>query len=55
MQKMQVMQVRSLGQEDPPEEDKATTPVFWTGESNGQVPWPSTVHKITELDMNEAT
>ena len=29
-------QIRSLGGEDPLEKGKATTPVFWPGESHGQ-------------------
>ena len=33
---MQETQVRSLGQEDPPEEEMATHPVFLAGESHGQ-------------------
>ena len=33
---MQETWVRSLGQEDPLEEGKATTPVFWPGESHAQ-------------------
>ena len=33
---MQETQVRSLGQEDPPEEEMATHPVFLPGESHGQ-------------------
>ena len=48
------MQVWSLGQEGPLEEEMATTPVFLPGESHGQrslvgySPWG---HK--ELDMTE--
>ena len=33
---MQETQVRSLGQEDPPEEEMAIHPVFLSGESHGQ-------------------
>ena len=33
---MQETQVRSLGQEDPLEEETAATPVFLSGESHGQ-------------------
>ena len=29
-------------------------PIFLPGESDGQVLWPSTVHRITESDMTEA-
>ena len=36
MPAMQETQVRSLGQEDPPEKGMATTPVFLPGESQGQ-------------------
>ena len=50
------MQVRSLGWEDPLEEEMATTPVFLPGESHGEgslagySPWG---HK--ESDTTEAT
>ena len=33
---MQQTQVRSLGQEDPPEKEMATLPVFLPGKSHGQ-------------------
>ena len=36
MQEMQETQVRSLGLEDPLEEEMATTPVFLLGKSHGQ-------------------
>ena len=36
MQEMQEVQVRSLGQEDPLEKERQTTPVFMPGESYGQ-------------------
>ena len=41
--------VRSLGWEDPPEKEKATTPVFWPGEFHGLYsPWGR-----KESDVNE--
>ena len=36
MQQLQETQVRSLGGEDPQEEDRQPTPVFFPGESHGQ-------------------
>ena len=36
VQEVQEMQVRSLGQEDPLEEEMATTPIFLPGNSHGQ-------------------
>ena len=36
MQETQEMWVRSPGQEDPPEEEMATTQIFFPGESHGQ-------------------
>ena len=36
MQETQEMQVQSLGQEDPLEEEAATTPVFLPGKFHGQ-------------------
>ena len=56
MQEIQEMWVRSLGREDPLEEEMATHSVFLPGESHGQrslvgnSPWGR-----MELDMNEAT
>ena len=49
MPAMQETQVRSLGQEDPPEKGKATTPVFLPGKFHGQrslVGYSSWVTKI---------
>ena len=36
---MQEMWVQSLGQEDPLEEEMATTPVFLPGKSHGRRSW----------------
>ena len=49
MPAMQETQVRSLGQEDPPEKGMATTPVFLPGKLHGQrslVGYSSWVTKI---------
>ena len=57
MQETKETQVRSLGQEDPLEEDMATHSsilawrIPWTGEP-GRL---HTVHRIAELDMTEMT
>ena len=51
---MQETQVRSLGQEDPPEEEMTATPVFLPGKSHGQeslAGYSPQGHK--ELDMTE--
>ena len=54
IQETKETQVQSLGQEDPLEEEMATTPVFnawripWT-----KVAWWITVHWVAELDMTE--
>ena len=44
MQEPQEIQVRSLGWEDPLEEETAAVPVFLPGESHGQRAWQATVH-----------
>ena len=41
-------QVRSLGWEDPLEEELQRTPVFLPGESHGQGAWWATVHGIAK-------
>ena len=49
------MQVQSLGEEDPLEEDMATTPVFLPGESHGQRSLGgATPHRIAQSYMTEA-
>jgi len=45
---MQETQVQSLGQEDPLEEGKATTPVFLQGELHGQRSPEATGHSVTK-------
>ena len=55
MQETQEMQVRSLGREDALEEGMATHPVLLPGESHGRGAWRSTVHRVEESDMTEAT
>ena len=50
------MWVRSLGQEDPPEEGMATTPVLLPGESHGQRSLAGNCPLgQKELDTTEAT
>ena len=44
---MQETQVRSLGQEDAPEKEWQSTPVFFSGESHGQSSL-ATVHGVTK-------
>ena len=48
MQETQEMRVGSLGQEDPLEEEMATTPVFLPGKSHGQTSWRVTVLGATQ-------
>ena len=53
MQETQEMQVRSLGRQDPLEEEMATSSILawiipWTEELGGD-----TVHRVTESDMAE--
>ena len=48
MQETQERKVGSLGQEDPLEEDMATTPVFLPGKSHGQKSWWVTVLGATK-------
>ena len=58
MEETQETQVRSLGQEDPLEEDLATTPGFLNGESRGQrslagySPWGCKESDTTEHNNN---
>ena len=43
------------GREDALEEGMATHPVLLPGESHGRGAWRSTVHRVEESDMTEAT
>ena len=45
---MQEAQVRSLGQEDPLEEEMATSLVFLPGNPTDRRVWRATVHGLTE-------
>ena len=55
LQETQETQVQSLGREDALEEGMATHPVLLPGESHGRGAWWSTVHRVEESDMTEAT
>ena len=48
MQETQEMLVRSLGQEDPLEEEIATTPVFLQENPMGRGAWWATVYMVTK-------
>ena len=45
------MQVWSLGQEDPPEEEMATSPVFLLEKFHGQRTWQTTVPGVTKSQI----
>ena len=49
VQEMQETQVLSLGQEDPLEEEMATSPIFLPGESHGQRSLEGSSPSPTEL------
>jgi len=46
---IQETQVQFLGQEDPLEEEMATTPVFLPGESHGQRSLEATVYRVAKV------
>ena len=54
MQETKKMQVRSLGREDPLEEDMATHSSICLENPMDRRAWWATVHGVTESDMTEA-
>ena len=56
MQEPQEMRVRSLGYENPLEEERATPPVFFPGKSHGQRRLTGySPYGLKEMDTTEAT